>query len=192
MIYSDLVLDLPVWVEGFVESSAGTFPTVQERMRFIVELARLNVERKTGGPFGAGIFEQESGRLIAAGVNRVESSNCSIAHAEILALALAHKAIGHYDMGSGRDSALELVTSTEPCVMCLGAVCWSGIKRVVCGARDEDARSIGFDEGPKPRDWVRSLESRGISVVQDVSREEAVAVMTEYCKRGGLIYNPDR
>ncbi|MHC4116080.1 MAG: nucleoside deaminase [Planctomycetota bacterium] len=161
-------------------------------MRFVVELARLNVEHKTGGPFGAGIFEQESGRLIAVGVNQVEASNCSIAHAEILALALAHKAIGHYDMGSRGRSALELVTSTEPCVMCLGAVCWSGVRAVVCGARDEDARGIGFDEGPKPHDWVRSLEGRGINVVQDVLREEAVAVMTEYCKQGGLIYNPDR
>jgi len=76
--------------------------------------------------------------------------------------------------------------------MCLGAVCWSGVGRVVCGARDEDARRIGFDEGPKPPDWVGALESRGISVVQDILRKEAAAVLTEYGERGGLIYNPDR
>lgn len=192
MICSDAVLSLPDWVPDIVESSAGVFPTVPERMRFVIELARLNVERKTGGPFGAGVFEQEGGRLIAAGVNQVKASNYSIAHAEVLALALAHKAMGHYDMGGGGGGALELVTSTEPCVMCLGAVCWSGVKRVVCGARDEDAREIGFDEGPKPNDWARSLVSRGIDVVQDVLREEAVAVMTEYREQGGLIYNPER
>jgi tRNA(Arg) A34 adenosine deaminase TadA len=185
-----MVLNLPVWVQGFVEDSGGMFPTVEERMRFVIELAWQNIERKTGGPFGAGIFEQKSGLIVAVGVNQVESSNCSIAHAEMMAIALAQKAIGSYDMGGEPDAFYELVTSTEPCVMCLGAVCWSGVRSVVCGARDEDARRIGFDEGPKPQDWVRSLESRGISVVQDVLREQAAAVLAEYRDCGGLIYNP--
>lgn len=158
-------------------------------MQLVVTLARQNVEHDTGGPFGAGIFEQEGGRLVAVGVNQVEAANCSIAHAEMLAIAIAQHAIGHYDLGGREGLAYELVTSTEPCVMCLGAVCWSGVRRVVCGARDEDAREIGFDEGPKPQDWVRSLENRGIGVVRDVLQEQAKAVLTEYRKRGGLIYN---
>jgi len=189
---SDMVLSLPVWARSFLEDSGEVFPTVEERMRFVIELARLNVDRKTGGPFGAGIFERKSGRLIAIGVNQVESLNCSIAHAEMLAISLAQKAVGTYDMGGERGAAYELVTSTEPCVMCLGAVCWSGVTRVVCGARDEDARRIGFDEGPKPKDWASALESRGISVVQGILRKEAAAVLTEYREQGGLIYNPDR
>ena len=187
-----MVLSLPVWARSFLEDSGEVFPTVEERMRFVIELARLNVDRKTGGPFGAGIFERKSGRLIAIGVNQVESLNCSIAHAEMLAISLAQKAVGTYDMGGERGAAYELVTSTEPCVMCLGAVCWSGVTRVVCGARDEDARRIGFDEGPKPKDWAVALESRGISVMQDILRKQAAAVLTEYGERGGLIYNPDR
>ena len=189
---SDMVLSLPVWVRSFLEGSVEIFPSVEDRMRFVIELARLNVERKSGGPFGAAVFEREGGRLIAVGVNQVESLNCSIAHAEMLAIALAHKAVGTYDMGGERGAAYELVTSTEPCVMCLGAVCWSGVKRVVCGARDKDARRIGFDEGPKPKDWAGALESRGISVMQDILREQAAAVLTEYGEQGGLIYNPDR
>jgi tRNA(Arg) A34 adenosine deaminase TadA len=161
-------------------------------MELVVTLARLNVEHNTGGPFGAGIFEQQGGRLLAVGVNQVESANCSIAHAEMLAIAGAQHVIECYDLAGREGSAYELVTSTEPCVMCLGAVCWSGVTRVVCGARDEDAREIGFDEGPKPENWVRSLESRGIDVVQDVLREQAKAVLTEYHRRGGLIYNSRR
>ena len=73
--------------------------------------------------------------------------------------------------------------------MCLPALCWSGVRQVVCDARDEDGREIGFDEGPKAQDWMLSLESRGISVVRDVLREQAKAVLREYHKRGGLIYN---
>jgi len=89
---SDMVLSLPVWARSFLEGSAEVFPTVEDRMRFVIELARLNIEHKSGGPFGAGIFERKSGRLIAVGVNQVELSNCSIAHAEMLAISLAQKA----------------------------------------------------------------------------------------------------
>ncbi len=158
-------------------------------MGLAVKLAKLNVEHQTGGPFGAGIFELEAGRLVAVGVNLVESSNCSLAHAEMLAIALAQRVVGRYDLGIEEGAAYELVTSTEPCAMCLGAIPWSGVRSVVCGARDEDARRLGFDEGSKPEHWVESLESRGIRVVRDVLREEAQAVLLDYHKRGGLIYN---
>jgi tRNA(Arg) A34 adenosine deaminase TadA len=73
--------------------------------------------------------------------------------------------------------------------MCLGAIPWSGVRSVICGARDQDARRIGFDEGSKPDRWVKSLENRGIRVFRDVLREEALAVLLDYHKRGGLIYN---
>jgi len=184
-----VVLRLPPWVAGFLAESGQTYPTVEARMKLVVALAGQNIEHKTGGPFGAGIFEQKSGRLVAVGVNQVEALNCAIAHAETLAIALAQRVVGSYDLGGTEGLSHELVTSTEPCVMCLGAVCWSGVRQVVCGARDEDAREIGFDEGPKPPDWVRSLESRGISVVEDVLREHAKAVLVEYQQSGGLIYN---
>ena len=189
MKHSEVTLRLPSWVAGFLAESEQQFPTAEARMRLVVALARQNIERKTGGPFGAGIFEQESGYLVTVGVNQVESSNCSIAHAEILAIALAQREVGNYDLGAGSGPAYELVTSTEPCAMCLGAICWSGVRQVVCGARDEDAREIGFDEGPKPQDWADSLEYRGISVLKDVLREQAKAVLTEYQQSGGLIYN---
>ena len=74
--------------------------------------------------------------------------------------------------------------------MCLGAVPWSGVTRLVCGARDEDARRVGFDEGAKPADWIGAMESRGIAVVRDVLRAEAVAVLDLYVARGGRIYSP--
>jgi hypothetical protein len=60
---------------------------------------------------------------------------------------------------------------------------------LVCGARDEDVRAVGFDEGPKMPDLLPAIERRGISVVRDVSRDEAVAVLEEYAGSGGMIYN---
>jgi hypothetical protein len=79
------------------------------------------------------------------------------------------------------------VPNRAPCVSApsLGR----GLRHVVCGAHDEDARAIGFDEGPKPLDWVGEMEHRGISVIRDVCREEAAEVLRYYAESGGEIYN---
>ncbi|MEZ5225306.1 MAG: hypothetical protein R2710_01135 [Acidimicrobiales bacterium] len=63
------------------------------------------------------------------------------------------------------------------------------MQRLVCGARDEDARSVGFDEGHKPSDWVERLVADGIEVVVDVERSAATKVLTDYASQGGSIYN---
>jgi tRNA(Arg) A34 adenosine deaminase TadA len=92
-------------------------------------------------------------------------------------------------LGTGDLPRCELVTSTEPCAMCLGAVAWSGVRSVLCGAREEDARAVGFDEGPKPVDWKAALTDRGIKVTADVHCAEAAAVLRLYAAAGNPIYN---
>jgi tRNA(Arg) A34 adenosine deaminase TadA len=184
----DFMIELPQWLTELRQRSPEIFPTQEDRMRFIAALARENVVQQTGGPFGAGVFDA-SGQLIAAGVNLVVSSNCSIFHAEIVAIALAQKKLGRYDLSDGGKDVYELVASTEPCAMCFGAIPWSGITRLVCGARDEDARFIGFDEGPKLPNWQEALKKRGVHVSRDVLRHETVDVLNFYVQSGGIIYN---
>jgi tRNA(Arg) A34 adenosine deaminase TadA len=185
-----LTLNLPPWLEKHLSPAKTAYPAVEDRMRFAIELSRLNVEHGTGGPFGAAVFDMRDGSLYVAGVNLVLSGNCSVLHAEITALILAQQKAGVFDLSAEGIGSYELVTSTEPCAMCLGAVQWSGVRRLVCGARGEDAEKIGFDEGEKSSSWVEGLERRGISVVRDVCRDEAVTVLREYGESGGIIYNP--
>ncbi len=187
---TEIVLTLPRWLRALALQEKRVFQSAESRMRFVIELARQNTEQRTGGPFGAAVFEAGTGRLVSVGVNLVEASNCSMAHAEMIAIALAQRAVGHYDLGFA--GVYELATSTEPCAMCLGAVPWSGLRRVVCAAHGEDAAAIGFDEGAKPADWVGELQKRGIEVRRDVLPDEARAVLQQYAKSGGLIYNPGR
>ena len=184
-------IDVPPWVVELLGRGPEVFSTDEERMRLAIALARENVERQTGGPFGAAVFDDE-GRLVAPGVNLVVSSNCSILHAEIVAIALAQKKLGRYDIGDEGRSLYSLAASAEPCAMCFWAIPWSGVTRLVCGARSEDARRIGFDEGPKPSGWQKALLKRGIRVTRDVLREEAVAVLDLYKALGGPIYNAGR
>jgi tRNA(Arg) A34 adenosine deaminase TadA len=135
------------------------------------------------------VFDLSTDRLVAPGVNLVTAANLSAAHVEIVAIMIAQRVLGNFDLGARGRPPYELVASTEPCAQCFGAVPWSGVRRLVCGAQDKDASEIGFDEGPKMADWVSSLERRGISVVRDVHRAEAAAVLQEYTERGGAIYN---
>ena len=192
MSYPALNLLLPQWVELHCAACPPAMPGVEARMRFVIGLARENVVRGTGGPFGAAVFEVETGRLVAPGVNMVVPAGCSIWHAEIVAIALTQRVLGTHDLGAEGVPACELVTSTEPCAMCLGAIPWSGLGRLVCGAREADATAIGMDEGAKPADWAGELARRGIDVVRDVCRDEAAAVLRTYAADGGVIYNGTR
>ena len=178
---------LPQWVAAFVRGYGRIGTTDDERMDFVIALSRENT-RQAGGPFAAAVFD-ERGDLVAPGVNMVEQANCSLLHAEIVAIALAQWTLGRYDLSVGGRRHYQLLASTEPCAMCFGAIPWSGVSELVCGARDADARSIGFDEGPKLPDWVQALSDRGITVKRDVKRQAAAEVLKAYASAGGTIYN---
>ena len=100
MEHSSLILTLPVWMEPFI--GRFTFPaaTVEDRMRFVIAMALENVKRKTGGPFAAALFDRATGDLIATGVNRVVPLNCSLAHAEMLAIGCAQQQLDTFDLGA--------------------------------------------------------------------------------------------
>lgn len=179
---------LPDWVPDLLARLGPHFPTPAARMGLAIELARENVRQGTGGPFGAAVFNAD-GALVAPGVNRVVPARGSIWHAEMVALTLAQQRLGTHDLGAPGLSAHTLYTSTEPCAMCLGAIPWSGVRELVCGARGEDAEAIGMDEGSKPADWAAALVRRGIAVVRDIRRDDAAAVLRAYAAGGGPIYN---
>jgi tRNA(Arg) A34 adenosine deaminase TadA len=155
-------------------------------MDLAIRLARLNVERGTGGPFGAAVFEVKTGRLISVGVNSVVRLSNATLHAEMVAIQMANQRLGRFSLGG--DSPHELVTSCDPCAMCLGAVLWSGVRRVVCGALREDATRLGFDEGPVFEQSWTYLRDRGIEVQRGLQRDSARAVLEFYRDRGPL-YN---
>lgn len=183
--------DLPPWV-GDLVNPEQRFPTVEGRMGLAVELSRRNVLEGTGGPFGAAVFDLLTFRPLAVGVNLVVPTASAAAHAEVVAICLAGQSLGNFDLTAGNGGPTELATSCSPCAMCLGAVPWSGVASLLIAAREEDARSVGFDEGNRPVDWVEGLNRRGIKVTEDLLRAEAVAVLRGYGESGGPIYNSSK
>ncbi len=182
-----VVIGVPAWVDEL--APAGTLLESDDaRMELVIALSARNVA-EGGGPFAAAVFE--GARLMAAGVNRVLESGLSIAHGEIVALMRAQQTARDLERATAdgpTTGPLTLVTTTEPCCQCFGALIWSGANRLVCGATTADAESIGFDEGPKPERWPEVLEKRGIAVTLNVRRDAAKRVIEEYARRGGPIY----
>ncbi len=183
-------VELPEWTIDEFKALPATISAVEERMRHVIRFSRLNFEKQTGGPFAAGVFERDSGRPVAIGVNRVIPNCMSAAHAEIVALTLAQQKLGHFDLGAEPNAAYQLVVNARPCAMCFGAIPWSGIVDLVIGAAGEQVEMLtGFDEGPIHPQWQNELEQRGIRVQGGVLADEACVVLRDFGSSGATVYN---
>jgi tRNA(Arg) A34 adenosine deaminase TadA len=185
MLPAQLHLTLPVWIHDL--DLSASFAGDAAKVAFAIELSRRNVEARSGGPFGAAVFDGND-RVVSIGVNRVLPQSCSLAHAENMAYMLAQQRLQRSRLNDPNGSFL-LATSSQPCCQCYGATFWAGVDRLLVGARSEDVmRLTEFDEGPLPADWVGELQRRGIEVVRDLHRDEACAVLQAYGEQGGTFY----
>jgi tRNA(Arg) A34 adenosine deaminase TadA len=186
----DIHLTMPDWADTELARLPQFIPELEDRMSAVIRFSQLNFEQGTGGPFAAGVFEQNTGKLIVIGVNRVMPTNCSSAHAEVMALALAQKLLGTFDLGGPGLPAHQLVVNWRPCTMCYGAVIWSGIRSLaIAGSGPELEELTGFDEGPLPADWAGELQKRGIEVIDGVLRNEARRVFAAFGASDAHVYN---
>ncbi len=156
-------------------------------------IKKLNTQTKKQieegyGPFLAAIYDK-NGNLIAQMPNTVLIDQCSLNHAEINTIREAQKKLGTYDLSK---YDLSIYINAEPCIMCAGAIMWSGIKHVYYSVSSKDVEEItGFDEGYKP-DWIAQFKKRGIDVYGNIDTEEGKAALSKYIKSGKMIYKPSR
>lgn len=110
--------------------------------RWLREAVRLAVDNVAagGGPFGAVVVRE--GVAIATGVNRVTRDLDPTAHAEVVAIRAACRALGTFALVGAT-----LYASCEPCPLCLAAGLWARVERVVFAADRHDAARAGFDDG---------------------------------------------
>ena len=180
-------LALPDWVQAEIDD-ARAYPDDEAKIALAIRLSASNIHHRSGGPFGAAIFDEADGRLLAVGVNRVLPEQCSVAHAEMMAFMSAQARTGHPRLNED-GMRVVLASSAQPCCMCYGACFWAGIDTLLIGARSEDVMALtAFDEGPLPVDWIGELQQRGIAVRRDIQRDAACAVLREYGKLGETQY----
>ena len=118
-------------------------------------MAEANVRNNQGGPFGAIVVL--NGEVVGRGVNRVTETNDPTAHAEVVAIRDACQKVGHF-----RLDQCTIYSSCEPCPMCLGAIYWARIGRLVFAASNTDAAKAGFDDSYIYKQIPLPLEQRGI------------------------------
>ena len=124
-------------------------------MQRAIALATENVLSGAGGPFGAVVVR--NGQIVATGVNLVTSTNDPTAHAEMMAIRAACKALGDF-----RLAGCVVYTSCEPCPMCLAALYWSRCDAIFYGNSAADASAAGFDDSLLYAEVSRPIDQRRI------------------------------
>jgi len=185
---------LPAWIDDELADEPASIPDREGRMRLVHRLADRNWREGDGGPFAALVAERDTGRIVSVGVNVVLGSGVSSAHAEVVALGLAQTALGGWDLGADGLPVHELVVNWRPCIQCYGATMWSGVRGLVVAGQGAELEEITtFDEGPLGADWAEQFEARGIEVVTDVLRDDALKVFRGYREavdaEGLVVYN---
>ena len=145
---------------------------INQYMAEAIRLARQNITSGLGGPFGAVVVK--NGEIIARGTNRVTCDNDPTAHAEVVAIREACKALDSFQLDE-----CEIYCSCEPCPMCLGAIYWARPARIYFAAGRNDAADAGFDDNFIYKEIGANINERKIPASQ-ILRNEAVEVFREW------------
>ncbi|MGA9405915.1 MAG: nucleoside deaminase, partial [Bacteroidota bacterium] len=143
-------------------------------MKEAIELSRKNIREGKGGPFATVVVKE--GKIIASGTNLVTSTNDPTAHAEVVAIREACRALGTFQL-----TGCELYTSCEPCPMCLGAIYWARPDKIFYANTHIDAAGIGFDDFFIYKEIALPIAGRKIPMVQ-MMRNEAFIAFEEWQK----------
>jgi tRNA(adenine34) deaminase len=113
----------------------GEVSSDEDSMREALKEAR---EAAEAGEVPVGAIAVAGGAVVGRGQNRVLRDVDPTAHAEIVAMRAAAKALNNY-----RLMECELFVTLEPCAMCAGAMIHARLKRLVYGASDPKAGAAG-------------------------------------------------
>ena len=127
-------------------------------------------------PIGAVIVHR--GEIIARGQNRVLRDHDPTAHAEIVALRQAGRALENYRLLDREDEGCTLYVTLEPCAMCAGAILHARIARLVYGAPDPKAGACGSIVGLSVMNPPQL--NHKVEVVSGLLAEECGALLTNF------------
>jgi guanine deaminase len=133
-------------------------------MRAAIALSHRMMAEGKGGPFGAVIVRD--GEIIAEGYNQVTSANDPTAHAEVSAIREACRKLGTFAL-----SDCDIYTSCEPCPMCLSAIYWARLRRMVYANARQDAARIGFDDEFLYLEVAKAIDDRTLPTTRLLADE---------------------
>lgn len=146
--------------------------TDEDLMIRALEIAYEGMRAGRGGPFGSVIARD--GIIIGEGSNEVTSANDPTAHAEIVAIRNACRALGSFRLEGCR-----IYTSCEPCPMCLGAIYWARPEKFFFAGTREDAAEAGFDDEDIYEELALPVSGRRLPA-ESMLRDRALALFREW------------
>jgi guanine deaminase len=147
----------------------------QQFMALAIDLSAKALDDDVGGPFGAVIVRE--GQVIGRGRNRVLADRDPTAHAEVLAIREACRSIGDH-----RLAGCAVYTSSEPCPMCLAALYWARVDRVLYANVRSEAAAIGFDDEWLYLELAADITDRSLSMSR-LASDEARSVFDRWFAR---------
>ena len=144
-----------------------------------VELSRERMMANLGGPFGAVIVRD--GEIVAEGWNEVTSANDPTAHGEVVAIRRACEKLGSFSLAGAT-----IYSSCEPCPMCLAAIYWARLDRLVFANTRQQAAAIGFDDDFLYREVPKPIAERAMPT-QHLPMHEADAVFDLWMRKADKI-----
>jgi tRNA(Arg) A34 adenosine deaminase TadA len=161
--------------------TTSTATTAATFLRRAIVIADENVAAGRGGPFGAVVVKD--GAIVAEGANLVTATNDPTAHAEIVAIRNACRALASFQL-----TGCAIYASCEPCPMCLGAIYWARPDRLYFAAGREDAEHAGFDDSLIYRELAQPHAARAIPTTQLLAAEGRVVLERWKITPGKIVY----
>ncbi|MBP5243842.1 MAG: nucleoside deaminase [Succinivibrio sp.] len=157
----------------------------QSILRRIHDKTKLGIDSGKG-PFYAELYDEHYNFVVGAS-NSVVETQCALNHAEMNTLKLAFDKYKNYNLAPYN---LTLFVNAEPCIMCLGAIMWSGVNKIIFSVPSSEVERItGFDEGFKPN-WFEEMKKRNIKACGGIEEEYGKKILQYYVDIGKTVYKP--
>jgi guanine deaminase len=147
-----------------------------EYMRLAIRKAQEGISRGQS-PFGSAIVR--AGEVVAVTHNSVWLTCDPTAHAEVNCIRAAAAALKTIFL-----HGCTLYSTTEPCPMCLSAIHWAKIERVVFGATIADAQTAGFSELGVPAAELAKMGGSPLIVESGLLQQECAALFKQWLNSG--------
>lgn len=140
----------------------------------------IDISKKATYPYGAIIVKDN--QIIGRSDSNTVVSKSAFSHAELIAIedAMTHLG-GNLCAEGGKD--VTIYSSCEPCAMCMGAILYTGIERLVYGATLEDSKEAVNEILAKAKNIANACSNRNIEIVGELEREKANNVIKDWIKK---------
>lgn len=140
----------------------------------------IDLSSKAYYPYGAIIVKNN--KIIGRSDTNTCISKSKFSHAELRAIESCIQELGGH-LCAEEGSGVTIYTSCEPCAMCMGAILYTGIERLVYGATLEDSKECVNEIIAHSKEIASICQNRKIEIISEYMRDDAKKILTEWKRK---------